>query len=667
MGAQYTKNRRGIRRKILTNTIIITVILAVVLVGVMMYFMSTSTASILKDTMRPLAKTSAQSVEGNLHILADRLLLTKDNEILSDPETTKKEKQSVLDRTMSGIEFVWLALYDSNGNLSTGSKLSPDTIKEGNIALYDEITETENLVINDTISGREGLEILIGVPIMNNDDKISQILVGSYNYDVLDDALSNINVGSNGTALIVNNEGKIMAHKDNSKVTDQATIQSELGDTKEVSRIFEQVKLGQTETMEFKNGGDDLFLSYTPVRGTKWSLIVLTHEDDFTAVGTQAIMISVGVTVLLLLLAILFSVSMSRRIQRPLGRVTNRISALAEGDLHTKVEIEKTNDETQTLSEALDKTINDINEYTSELSRVLAELSDSNLNVSVSGEFRGDFMVMKNSLNKIIMFMNTMMDSIQQGSSQVLNSSVLVSNNAESVKISSGSQSESIRHLNEETASIQDNIVEVENNTNQVSQLVDKVRKTLQNSESDMKNTLGAMEDISSNSAEITDINKLLEDISFQTNILSLNAAVEAVNAGLAGKGFAVVADEVRALAEKSGESSKKTRAMIEQSNQSIREGSGYVDKLAEMLRDVLEMIQEISNITSVLTQAVETQTKSLENITSQVNNINALASSNLQASSTSAEASHELTREAESLRKMANQFKLRDKNEGGR
>lgn len=657
-------NQKGIRRKILTNTIIIIVVVALVLMGLMMYFMSDSASSILKETLQPIAKTSAQSVEGSLHNLADRMLLTKDNEILSNPKSSQKHKQSVLDRTMSGIEFVWLALYDSKGNLSTGSKESLPTIKTEEISLYDEVIQTQNLVIDDTVEGADGLEILIGVPIIDEGENIREILVGSYKYDVLNDALSNINVGSNGTAFIINEEGEMIAHKDQTKITEHASIQSILGNNRQVTKIFEQMKLGQTEAVQFSQNGNQLFLSFAPVRGTSWSLVILTHKDDFTAANKNAIAISIGVTLVLLLISVLVSVNMSSRILRPLGRVTGRITELANGDLHSEIKIEKTRDETESLSTALDKTVKDINSYTSELSRVLTELSNNNLDVSVNGEFRGDFIVMKDSLNSIIVFMNRMMDSIQQGAAQVLETSRLVSGNAESVKISSGSQSQSIQQLNEETASIQDNIVEVKNSTQQVAELIKNVVNTLKTSEEDMKNTLKSMETISSNSDEITAINKLLEDISFQTNILALNAAVEAVNAGPAGKGFAVVADEVRALAEKSSQSSKKTRTMIVQSQHSIDEGVAYVDKLAEALNGILDTIEKISDITDKLTDAVATQTTSLENITNQVNNINELASGNLLTSSTSAEASHELTQEADALREMANRFKLRNRDD---
>ncbi len=654
--------QKGIRRKILTNTIVVAVLLAAILVGVMMYFLSTSASSILTSTLQPVAKTAAQSLEANLHDLADRIQLTKDNEVISDPGSTAKEQQAVLDRTESGIEFVWLAIYDGKGNLLTGSEGSPATINEDGSQLYDEILETQNLVISDTVNGTGGLEIRIGAPVLDKDGKIREILVGSYSYNVLNDALANINIGSGGSALIINNEGLIMADLDQSKVTDKVSINSVLGNSEEVQKIFKQMVLGQTDTVEYNLDGENLFLSFAPVRGTNWSLVIITHKNDFTGANQQAIIISIIVTLILLLLATVYSSSISRRIQRPLGRVTDRITGLANGDLHTEVNIEKTKDETETLSKALSETVRDVNSYTSELSRVLTEISGSNLNVSVNGEFRGDFIVMKESLNKIVEFLNEMMDSIQQGSKQVLETSRLVSSNAESVKQSSGNQSESIRQLNEETASIQDNIGIVKNNTAHVSELVDNVKNYLAQSKDDMNNMLAAMENISSNSDEISEISKVLEDISFQTNILALNAAVEAVNAGLAGKGFAVVADEVRALAEKSSESSRQTRVMIEQSKNSISEGSSYVDRLALAMSDVLRMIDEIYDITVLLTEAVATQTASLENITQQVNNINDSASSNLMASSTSAEASHELTQEAGSLREMADGFKLKGK-----
>ena len=84
------KQKKGIRRKILLHTLIVVMVLAGILVGVMSYFMASLTDTILMDTLQPMARTAAQSVEGNLHMLADRLFLIRDNTVFTDEKPQKR-------------------------------------------------------------------------------------------------------------------------------------------------------------------------------------------------------------------------------------------------------------------------------------------------------------------------------------------------------------------------------------------------------------------------------------------------------------------------------------------------------------------------------------------------------------------------------------------------
>jgi methyl-accepting chemotaxis protein len=84
-------------------------------------------------------------------------------------------------------------------------------------------------------------------------------------------------------------------------------------------------------------------------------------------------------------------------------------------------------------------------------------------------------------------------------------------------------------------------------------------------------------------SEEIWEMLKVINDVVEQTNLLSLNARIEAARAGEHGKGFAVVSDEIGKLAERSGQSSKQIKEIIENVQSEIENTVKHI-KRSELL-----------------------------------------------------------------------------------
>ncbi|HWP51722.1 MAG TPA: methyl-accepting chemotaxis protein [Clostridia bacterium] len=649
--------RAGIQNKILKNTAVIVLTIAVGLMLVMVFFMRSLTGKILLETLQPMAKVASQSVEGNLHMMSDRIFMIADNAALTDASVDKTDKQALLDKAKSGIEFVWLALYTPNGSLYTGSSGSPSSIAQQK--QLELLQQTANLVIDDTQSTQNGLEIVIGIPVFGEDGKPAYYLLGSYKYDVLNDVLSNINIGKTGVAFVINQEGTIMAHPDAAKVTNGETIYNTFGDGEAIKNMVAQVALGQTSALETSGTGKRYF-SYSPIRGTLWSLVVTAPQNDFMSAANEAIMTSLGITTLLLVFAAMTMLRLAKRIQQPLGRVTGRISTLAQGDLHTAVEIEKTRDETETLSLALANTITSINSYTSELSRVLAELSQSNLDVAVNGAFNGDFVLMKNSLNQIVDFLNQIIHAIQQSAIEVSETSYRIQENALHIERSSSGQAESLSRLHDAALIIGANVDEIDAHTSGMRQFVDRANTSMSVGKTHMADMLEAINRIQVDSEEIKKINQFMEDIALQTNLLALNASIEAAHAGAAGSGFAVVAREIGDLAAKSGKSSRQTATIIENSQKAITDGVRCAEQTATSIEEIAALSVRISDITVNLSDALNAEKTALENITQQMGEINQLAKGNLESSRQSASASQVLTTQADTLQDMVKRFKLR-------
>lgn len=648
------KAKRSISGRILFNTDLMMICLAVIFVVLMASSMRSLTDSVLSDVLPSMTKTASQNLEGNLHMLSDRIFVIGENEAIVNPASSQEEKQAVLDNAQAGIEFSWLGLYDAEGKLYQGDAKCPETLTERK--LFPLLQETQNMVIDDIYENGDVLELAVGLPILNADSQLIYYLVGSYNYDILSDVLSSINISANGEAFIVNTQGRIMGHRN----TDLVRAQADLAEYVGVEKIEKKVVSGETGVMTYENKKDTRLIGYASINGTDWFLAIIVPRDDFMGPANDSIMLGIYITLGTLFAAGIYTITYASKIKNSLKGVTSRIELLANGDLKTPTKISRSKDETQVLSASLSHTVESINGYISELSKILSSISQGDFDVSVEGDFNGDFVIMKESLNSIINSLSQMLMSVQDSSKAVLETAGIVSESAVLVHTGSSEQSDSLMVLTEETRAIEENISEVNHNTRVAGELMEKAKASMDTGDANMKNLLKAMEDINNNSLEITKVNRILENIAAQTNMLALNASVEASRAGEFGKGFAVVAAEVRELAAQSTESAKHASEVIDSSLKAIENGVIYAKQAAETFDDINEVTNKMTDITKQLEESVSVQKESLENMAEQIGQISNVAQRNLKSSYESTTASQKLHKQAEGLQNISGQFRLR-------
>ncbi|HIT87287.1 MAG TPA: methyl-accepting chemotaxis protein [Candidatus Coprocola pullicola] len=664
MKMKKDEKRRNIKVKIMATVMAGVLCLAVMTSAVLLYGTNTLTNTLAQDLLLPLTKISSKTVEGNLHMLADRIFSVSDNKTLSSSESTIEEKKQVLTEFSSGIEFVWLSLYTTDGNFYCGADNSPQNISD--TALFQNMTETENLAIGDTQYINGQLQIAIGAPVKGTNG-ILYYVVGSYKYDVLNDVLSNLHIGYGGYAVIVNQNGTIVAHPDTIFVQNKTTVSELYEQNSDIITLFDRIYTGETGIQSMSLNGEKTLISYTPVRGTNWYMALFMPREEIKAGEQRVIMMNIMITILCIAITAALATMIAGKISKALGNVKDRIQKLAKGDITSPVEVLNTKDEAEDLSIALQETVNDVSGYIIELRQALTSLSKGDLQTEVKGEFVGDFIVLKESTNHIIDFLNEMIGELQKSSNTLSQAAIGVSNEARNVNSNSEQQSACVEKLKEETNNISNSIGIVDKNTKQAKELTNQVENKLNEGVQQMASLLEAMEEIRYNEEQISKITKFLEDIAFQTNILALNASVEAARAGAAGKGFAVVAEEVRNLAGKSADFSKRTTEIIQISGIAIDKGVKRAKATSVSMNDIAEMSQKITNITDKLFVSVEKEKEALKNVEAAIDSISVMAERNLITSKKSANASEELSQQAITLKTMAEKFQTKneDKKEG--
>lgn len=473
------------------------------------------------------------------------------------------------------------------------------------------------------------------------ENEISNSGVDDLDYDGYANNLSDVKLEGMDSAYmyVVQNDGTMLYHPTKEKVgqpVENAVI-------KGVVKQLQDGKKPGTTVVEYDFNGTTKYSAYTILNNE--NILVLTADESEALAGITTVTgLAVGISAIVVLIAIIISFIMGRRLMRPLVKVSTIIEDVANGNIEADFSVVKeSNDEIGLIIEKM-------KELTQSLGSIVGKIRNSSDTMS------------SNSYE------------LNDTSSQTLAANNEISKAVEDVAEGSTGMAASISKINEnllemsnETKDINASVDEIKNQTVAVqdsSKIMNDKIKSMQDSSHKMDEGISAIskriETVNTTVDKVSNIVSVIEEISSETNLLSLNASIEAARAGDAGKGFAVVAQEIRVLSDNTNTELENIKqiisSLVEECRYCVQASGTIVEDNAKQKEEIKAVLDEFGSLDEQIQKTAEKADEIEELVTAMIelnDDITKSSNSLTDVSAANAAATEEMNANIEELNAM--------------
>ena len=473
------------------------------------------------------------------------------------------------------------------------------------------------------------------------ENEISNADTEDLDYDEYAKSLSDVKLEGMDSSYVyvVKNDGTMLYHPTKEKVgqpVENAVI-------KGVVQQLQDGKKPGTTVVEYDFNGTTKYSAYTILNNE--NILVLTADESEALAGITTVTgVAVGIIAIVVLIAIIISFIMGRRLMRPLVKVSTIIEDVANGNIEADFSVVKeSNDEIGLIIEKM-------KELTQSLGSIVGKIRTSSDTMS------------SNSYE------------LNDTSSQTLAANIEISKAVEDVAEGSTGMAASISKINEnllemsnETKDINASVDEIKNQTTAVqdsSKIMNDKIKSMQDSSHKMDEGISAIskriETVNTTVDKVSNIVSVIEEISSETNLLSLNASIEAARAGDAGKGFAVVAQEIRVLSDNTNTELENIKqiisSLVEECRYCVQASGTIVEDNAKQKEEIKAVLDEFGSLDEQIQKTAEKADEIEELVTAMIelnDDITKSSNSLTDVSAANAAATEEMNANIEELNAM--------------
>lgn len=473
------------------------------------------------------------------------------------------------------------------------------------------------------------------------ENEISNADTEDLDYDEYAKSLSDVKLEGMDSSYVyvVKNDGTMLYHPTKENVgqpVENAVI-------KGVVQQLQDGKKPGTTVVEYDFNGTTKYSAYTILNNE--NILVLTADESEALAGITTVTgVAVGIIAIVVLIAIIISFIMGRRLMRPLVKVSTIIEDVANGNIEADFSVVKeSNDEIGLIIEKM-------KELTQSLGSIVGKIRNSSDTMS------------SNSYE------------LNDTSSQTLAANNEISKAVEDVAEGSTGMAASISKINEnllemsnETKDINASVDEIKNQTTAVqdsSKIMNDKIKSMQDSSHKMDEGISAIskriETVNTTVDKVSNIVSVIEEISSETNLLSLNASIEAARAGDAGKGFAVVAQEIRVLSDNTNTELENIKqiisSLVEECRYCVQASGTIVEDNAKQKEEIKAVLDEFGSLDEQIQKTAEKADEIEELVTAMIelnDDITKSSNSLTDVSAANAAATEEMNANIEELNAM--------------
>ena len=475
------------------------------------------------------------------------------------------------------------------------------------------------------------------------ENEISNSGVDDLDYDGYANNLSDVKLEGMDSAYmyVVQNDGTMLYHPTKEKVgqpVENAVI-------KGVVQQLQDGKKPSTAVVEYDFNGTTKYSAYTILNNE--NILVLTADESEALAGITTVTgVAVGISAIVVLLAIIICFILGRRLMRPLVKVSTIIEEIANGDINADFGmVKETNDEIGLIIEKM-------KELTQSLGNIVGKIRNSSDTMSANSSELNDTssqtLAANNEISKAV-------EDVAEGSTGMAASISKINENLLEMSNETKDINESVNEIRNQTVAVQDS-----------SKIMNDKIKSMQNSSQKMDEGISAIskriETVNTTVDKVSNIVSVIEEISSETNLLSLNASIEAARAGDAGKGFAVVAQEIRVLSDNTNTELENIKqiisSLVEECRYCVQASGTIVEDNAKQKEEIKAVLDEFSALDEQIQKTAEKADEIEELVTAMIelnDDITKSSNSLTDVSAANAAATEEMNANIEELNAMMN------------